>query len=118
MIHLHSGYGPAHYDLMLQHGEALATWQLSTSPLGLASDRRIKAKKLKDHRIAYLTYEGPISKSRGRITMLDSGTYELISADERRWEIQAYGRELKGKFVIEQSAETAEEWSFSRPVEN
>ncbi len=112
VIHIHSGYGPVHYDLMLQHGETLATWQLSQSPAELTSDEKIAAKKLQDHHIAYLSYEGPVSKDRGQVTVLDKGTYKFLSADDRHWEIEMNGKLLKGRFVIEQSGQAPEEWAF------
>ena len=54
-----------HWDLMLESGDALATWALKHSP---DSAQPIAAEQLPDHRLAYLDYEGPISGGRGAVT--------------------------------------------------
>lgn len=112
VIHIHSGFGELHYDLMLATGEALATWQLSQSPADLAEGRSTPARRLKDHRTAYLSYEGPVSRGRGRVTMLDKGTYELLAATETRWELLLIGRRIRGRFVLQQGRADPREWSF------
>ena len=70
VIQIHSGCGEPHYDFMLECGEALATWQLARSPEGLAAGGEMPAKKLADHRKAYLICEGPVSRGRGEVNIL------------------------------------------------
>ncbi len=100
VIQMHSGYGPVHYDLMLQKEETLATWQLSCCPVHAAADKAIAAKRLNNHRTAYLSYEGPVSGERGRVEIVDKGTYELISEDDSRWVIRLHGQCVKGTYEL------------------
>ena len=114
VIQIHSGYGPLHYDLMLARGEALATWQLTVSPAEMAAGQEVGAKKLADHRLAFLRYEGPVSKGRGRVAVLDKGTYELLEEAEGRWRICLNGRAVQGAFELKRRGECADEWAFRR----
>lgn len=72
-----------HWDLMLEQGDVLQTWQLLANPLG-GEAYPISARRIGDHRLAYLTYEGPISGDRGNVTRIDEGEYErrLAGGDE------------------------------------
>jgi len=114
VIQIHSDYGPLHYDLMLARGEVLATWRLAVSPAELAEGREVRAKKLEDHRLAYLSYEGPVSRGRGRVAILDKGTYELLDEQEDRWEARFDGRLVKGTFELKRLRGSADEWTLSR----
>jgi len=113
VILIHSGLGAEHYDLMLEQAELLATWQLSGSPGELARGQGIAARRIGDHRAAYLEYEGPVSRNRGTVKQLDKGTYELLAADESRWEFELAGRKLRGRFELRHSG-AAEEWTLQR----
>ena len=64
-----------HWDLMLQWGDCLRTWALADAP---EKGKRVAARQLPDHRIAYLDYEGPISGNRGRVIRREGGLYELL----------------------------------------
>jgi len=113
VIHLHSGYGPEHFDLMLQQGPALATWQLSRPPGELAEGQAMPARRIADHRLAYLHYEGPVSRGRGKVARLDAGACEIICADESRWEFRLAGEKLRGRFELKRR-EGADDWTFER----
>ena len=112
VIHIHSGHGPTHYDLMLERGEALATWRLSESPTGLGPGDSLPAERLADHRAEYLTYEGPVSRGRGRVNRLDRGPFDLIEAGENRWEFELSGVQMHGRFVLERAEGGL--WRFCR----
>jgi len=114
VVHEHSGYGPTHYDLMLSCGEALATWQTASAPFGVVQGDRLEARKLADHREAYLTYQGPVSGDRGRVRILDSGKYRLIRQNEDSWEVEFHGRRLAGRWAISRCTETPETWLLQR----
>jgi len=100
VIHIHSGYGPLHYDLMLAEGKSLATWQLSRSPIDLRMGEDLPAHRLPNHRSAYLNYEGPVSRHRGRVEALDRGEYELLSQEQDRWEIRFNGCKIQGCYEL------------------
>jgi len=51
-------------------------------------------KKIHDHRLEYLEYEGPISNDRGVVKRMDRGKYEIIADTESFMIIQL----LEGKY--------------------
>jgi hypothetical protein len=68
------GPDPDHYDFMLEAGDALKTWTVHsldwTTPQSAAQNR--------DHRLAYLQYEGPIAGNRGEVRRVAAGEYEAV----------------------------------------
>src|ERR1700685_2718114 len=78
-----ANYKPGvHWDLMLEYGPALKTWGLEKLP---DPQHAVEAEHLPDHRLAYLEYEGPVSKDRGTVSRFDFGQYELIEHTDERW---------------------------------
>ncbi|MFA6133417.1 MAG: hypothetical protein WC869_05315 [Phycisphaerae bacterium] len=118
----HSGYGPLHYDLMLQDGEALATWQMQSNPLALARAAQAESaakspesgrgplpcRRIADHRLTYLDYQGPVSRGRGAVAMLESGHYEMLGKTADRWRIRLAGREMIGVYEFQRAAGAVE----------
>jgi hypothetical protein len=106
----------AHWDLMLDTGSTLATWQLHDDPTALAADTagttEIRARRLNDHRRAYLDYEGPISGGRGQVTRTDSGIYRTEGRREDVWRILLEGRLLRGEFQLTRNPDAS--WSLRR----
>ena len=86
-----------HYDLMIEDGDALATWRVAAPPE--KTETRVSLVRLAPHRIAYLTYEGPVSNQRGLVSQHDLGTctVQRINAD---WQIDFDGRLLIGMWMI------------------
>lgn len=92
-----------HWDLMLEQGETLATWQLARDPAVLAPEDAgeiIPAKRIGDHRRAYLEYEGPVFGQRGHVTRVDKGTYELITRTPTERLVRLHGDLLRGLFRV------------------
>ncbi len=105
--------GP-HWDLMLEHGEVLATWQL-TAPPEVAAALPTAARRLAEHRKIYLDYEGPVSHDRGHVHIVDTGTYVLLAAGESEWRVELAGRILQGTFQLTRNADGgADEWTLQR----
>ncbi|MCJ7544565.1 MAG: hypothetical protein MUP47_08410 [Phycisphaerae bacterium] len=104
VILAHSGHGPLHYDLMLQRGQTLATWQLGQSPLELSPGQTLAALKLTDHRLGYLTYEGPVSGGRGEVAHEEEGTYELLSEGPKGWRVRLNGARMRGVYLLRAEA--------------
>lgn len=88
-----------HWDLMLEQGEILLTWQLERDPTG-PSPFPIPARRIGDHRKAYLTYEGPISGDRGEVRRVDAGTLDFDSTTADRVVFTLAGGRLRGRFVL------------------
>lgn len=68
-----------HWDLMLEHGDALRTWRLDGVPRPGAL---LGAEPLPDHRKTYLDYEGPVGGGRGAVAQVDAGNYCILKSDE------------------------------------
>jgi len=107
VLHKHSGYGPTHWDLMLETHAALATWSLSADPL---AGPPLEATQIHDHRKAYLDYSGPVSGERGRVAPQDSGALTVTSCEENLWAFELRGGVLIGRFELRRVA--GDRWMF------
>ncbi len=83
-----------HWDLMLETQGALRTWALEAMPD--AQTTKIRARQLPDHRLAYLSYEGPISGERGTVRRIDEGQYQILQEGPGELEIAFEGKFLFG----------------------
>lgn len=97
---------------MLETGSNLATWQVSQSPVELAPGQSIEAKKLPDHRKDYLTYQGPVSRGRGEVKILECGEFEPRSQQEDYWEIELVGETFRGRFTLHRLH--GDDWTLQR----
>ena len=70
----HEGVDEPHFDVMFETaaGSALRTFRSPEWPI--AGPTRVTP--LPDHRPAYLTFEGPLSRDRGFVRRIATGTYE------------------------------------------
>jgi hypothetical protein len=97
-----------HWDFMLESGSVLRTWRLLDAP---DSAGTVRAEALADHRLEYLTFEGPVSGGRGSVARWDAGEFLPLNESPDRVEIELAGSRLAGRFVLENLGETAG-WSF------
>ena len=76
----HTGCDTPHYDLMLEQDAdgPLTTWRLPHWP-PLAGDG---FEPIAPHRRAFLEYEGPLTRDRGRVARVAAGRYERIDSTE------------------------------------
>jgi hypothetical protein len=63
-----------HWDVMLETGDSLRTWAIDTP---IVPCTVLPARALPNHRLAYLDYEGPVSRGRGSVRRLDHGTFSV-----------------------------------------
>jgi len=66
-----------HFDVMLECGKVLLTWQ-SPAPPDRAEALPCLVRQLPDHRPAFLTYEGPLRRAPGWCEVHDAGTFEWV----------------------------------------
>lgn len=99
VVQEHTTADSAHWDLMLESGDALQTWRLHTNPDKIVNDSA-DAVKIFDHPLKFLTYEGPVNEGKGRVQIADVGTYEITRQTDDQIEINLTGRILKGKFTM------------------
>ena len=88
----HDGFGDPHYDLMFETAanSKLATWRSSQWPL----QHGTILTRIGDHRREYLTYEGPLSRNRGTVARIQTGTFELMANDTGRFEAAVGGKRI------------------------
>jgi hypothetical protein len=105
-----------HWDLMLEHGGVLVTFELDRLPWepGVFETRR-----LGDHRLAYLDYEGHISGNRGQVIRLDRGQYQEVHSEDaehtdRRFLYTLHGARLSATISADQPVSLL---PFGLPVE-
>ena len=72
--------GSEHFDWMLERGGALLTWRVQEMPLV----GEMRAERLADHRVAYLSYEGEVSGGRGRVVRVRAGEGEVLEEGQSR----------------------------------
>jgi len=117
VIILHTGFGCEHYDFMLETGPSLATWRLASNCLGLGEGQSAPARKLPDHRPAYLTYEGPVSGGRGQVRRVCQGAFETLVDDGRRLVVRLDSPDGPARLEIARLASAGEgrdEWLITR----
>lgn len=102
-----------HWDVMLEQGEALLTWQLAENPASsaLLAGQEIAAERIQDHRKKYLDYEGPISGDRGEVRQVDAGAVSFLESSEKRILIALEGIRLQGRFLLRQISGATWTWS-------
>ena len=100
-----------HWDLMFEAGKSLRTWELNALP---TPGEIVLAQQLADHRLDYLSYEGPITGGRGTVRRYDCGTYELLRDSELEIEARLHGGQLNGRMqLIRDQANPAIPWRLS-----
>ncbi|HEV2292758.1 MAG TPA: hypothetical protein VGR35_02820 [Tepidisphaeraceae bacterium] len=81
----HQGIDAPHVDLLFETapGSMLQTWRLPTWPIREVEE----ATRIRDHRPAFLTYQGQLTGDRGHVQRIDEGTC-TFEASPRRLLIQ------------------------------
>src|SRR5216683_2220663 len=98
---LEHDYPERHWDFMLEAGEVLRTWKLTSPPqVGLA----IPAEKSFDHRCLYQDYEGPISRGRGSVVRWDSGSFQTIAEENDRLMVRLNGKVMNEDAIFARDA--------------
>ena len=99
-----------HWDLFLEAGPVLRAWRLLAEP---HSGAAVTAEANEDHRVAYLTYEGPVSGGRGTVARWDAGTFTWIDDEIGRVRIDLQGEKLAGRVCLERRE--GDRWEM-RPI--
>lgn len=101
-----------HWDLMLEHGDVLLTWQLPQCP-GVGCCLPLSVRRISDHRKAYLDYEGAISDNRGHVKRVDDGLFEPKTISEDSLIFRLSESKLSGDFTLDRDGDGAG-WTLSR----
>ncbi len=94
--------GDVHYDLMIEDGEVLVTFQLEAPPMPAAPAR---GRRSFDHRARYLDYQGPIAGDRGAVRIWDRGQVEDVEGGPRapRYRARAAGVRVAGVLDVRET---------------
>lgn len=99
-----------HWDLMIERGDVLVTWQLATDPTKSPLGEPIPATHIQDHRKAYLEYEGPVSRNRGEVRRVEAGVCEVIEASDNCWRLRLDGGHIRGAYAL--CHRESSDWTF------
>jgi bifunctional non-homologous end joining protein LigD len=91
-----------HWDVRLERDGVLVSWAV---PKGLPLDPKTNhlAKQTEDHPMAYATFAGDIPKGEyggGKVTVWDSGTYELEKWTDKEVKVVLHGTQVDGRYVF------------------
>ena len=85
-----------HFDFLLEAGDVLRAWRLSTAPeIGVNA-----AEANFDHRKLYLDYEGEVSGGRGTVRRWDAGTFEWVEDAPGQVVVELHGEKLSGRMEL------------------
>jgi DNA polymerase Ligase (LigD) len=103
-----------HWDFMLEVEGGLRTWAIDEP---VAAGKILPARELPDHRAAYLDYEGPVSRGRGTVSLVDRGTYVASEWTADRVLVRIDGSQLVGDVILwrnplESSGPGGTNWKF------
>jgi hypothetical protein len=104
-----------HWDLMLEAGDGLRTWELDRRP---REGSTVRATELGVHRLDYLDYEGPVSGNRGSVRRWDSGQFDVLSEAPNVIEISIHGGKLAGRMMLCRDREDEPKWSVELAVDD
>jgi hypothetical protein len=94
--HAHEG---THWDWLFEPPEGGPLWTFALDALPTPG-QPLPARKLPDHRPLYLDYEGPISRNRGTVRRLDSGSYSLLERSPRALILNLEGHNFRGRLAF------------------
>lgn len=101
-----------HWDFMIEVEGALWTWALAQDPRGSTTS---EARRLPDHREAYLEYEGPLTDGRGTVSRVDWGRFTWLARQDALVVVQLDGRRFHGTAALTRAPGTLDcwHWEFS-----
>jgi hypothetical protein len=99
VVQEHTTPDGVHWDLMLEKGEILTTFRLDQSPEAISTGT-VRATKIFDHPLKFLTYEGPVQKGTGKVRIVECGTCEALVKGEDVIALRLQGTTLQGDFTL------------------
>jgi len=84
----------------------LKSWAIPKMPPQKAGERRL-AVAVEDHPVDYINFEGVIPEGQygaGTVRVWDKGKFKLIKRTSKEVEIDLFGRKMKGRYVLVNTA--------------
>jgi len=69
-------------------------------------------RRIHDHPVRFLTYEGPVQNKTGRVHIAEHGRFEIIKQTPGLLAVRFDGIHLKGRFLLRQTDEP-DGWSLT-----
>ena len=99
----HAGVEQPHFDLLFETspGSILKTWRLESWPVREVQE----AQPIRDHRPAFLTYQGALTGDRGTVLRVDEGTCH-VEVSGTRLVARLYPSEQQLRFEQQPGSQT------------
>ena len=82
---------------MLEDEGTLLTWRLNVPPEQIGIEP-VKAEKIDDHPLRFLTYEGPVQQNTGSVRKVDGGPFKWLKKEIHTPTFSLEGQILQGQF--------------------
>ncbi|MBN1507526.1 MAG: hypothetical protein JW955_11810 [Sedimentisphaerales bacterium] len=99
VVQQHTTADGVHWDLMIEKGRVLLTFRLAEPPEN-AVHGTIRAIRIFDHALRFLTYEGPVQKGAGHVRIVDRGDCHAFDEREDAISMELHGVVLWGPFAL------------------
>ncbi len=99
VVQEHTTREGVHWDFMIERGDVLATFRLEQPPQTVL-DHAVRAVRVCDHPLKFLAYEGPVQKGRGKVRIVERGTYHGSDEKEGLITLDLRGDILQGHFTL------------------
>jgi len=117
VVQEHTTPSGVHWDLMLEYGDILMTFRLEIPPQEVLGDP-VRAVKIFDHPLRFLSYEGPVQQGTGRVRIVDRGTCRLNDQKEDRLTFELSGAVLRGNYTLSRDEDILWRLTSGHPPEN
>jgi hypothetical protein len=104
VIQEHTTAEGIHWDLMLEQGDVLTTFRLEEMPSAIRG-HRIRAERIFDHPLRFLTYEGPVQQGTGHVRIVDRGPCHSSDRSGVATVLELSGNVLHGSLTLTRTRE-------------
>lgn len=106
-----------HFDWLIAQDadacEPLITLQVPRAVHEMAAGEQVAARRIADHRTAYLTYEGPVSGDRGHVTRVARGEATLDAPTTQATTISVRWGTTAARYVVARSNDDSADWRIT-----
>ena len=101
----------SHFDLFLESEGTLMTWELTSL---LTTQNNQVVRRLANHRLVYLDFQGPLSDDRGTVKLVDTGSLEWVTLESERLISRINGQTTDGILTLtSEDSSTDDVWNLT-----